>query len=697
MNTSIANINVTASAGTNSATGAYMPVESNQPQIQIPPTNNNQSRIINVNFSANLEDIANQKLIFFDKSDHLLKLFSLDCNRILILRPPLFGKSIICDMIEYLYKGQKSIFQTLNAKISENWDFSKVFPVIRFSMRFNAINFDEFYIQFTEIVKKLYIQFNLSMDIFCDFGIPQDALAYLIQTLINDGQKIVLIIEDIETCLIHMPFKSPHINKIKLCMQQLFNYLINVKDSFEFLFITGIDNFYKLSSLCTDLTESPEVAGLFGITKQDIGQVDFFKYDESNMLEENYISFQFKTIIGSFVQTTYEIFNFLKDEYIETLKYIKYSENGYIKIKNLQSILLFCMGNCFSPYTNVFVSNYIDFLGMCYHSKVEYYWIQSVLRRETEFLSKDFAKIFLFYPNSKNIYEDIIINELFGGYHELNPIFDNYKYLLRFGFFTYAKGKVYPTNMNSLNIMYNAVIDFFKINAGIDLSRWESLSLIDAMKSFKNYYMTTKIPLVLKENKCIETILAIFLTSIYVDSQMKVLANGSLTISSNSKFFKFAEVENIRDYFSFFSKSEGNILISIKASPENADLIVSTFKDDIISSYTFEVPNFYESPLIQSSEVFGKSGFFSFSDAVFSVIFSSCWGKTEWVTKYAISAELAKKMPELSDDRYLDKKVSLALQLLYQNGKIKFDFDPKKKNVYYTIAKNVTLNQNQNK
>lgn len=658
--------------------------------------NGSQANHININFSADLKQIASQNLVFIDKSDDLSKLFSVDSNRILILRPPSFGKSIICDMIENLYTGQKTLFQSLNAKIAETWDFTKKFPVIRFSMRFYATTFDEFYVRFSDVVKKLFIKFNIPMDIFSNFGIPQDALAYLIQSFTDDGQKVVLIIEDIESCLINMPFTNPHIHKIKLCMQQFFNYLTNISDSFEFLFITGIDNFFDLSNLCIDLTESPEVAGLFGITKQDIGNVDFFIItDQSELAEENFFSFYFKTIIGTFMKTLSDTFNFLKNEFINTLKYVKNSDKGFIQLKYLQHILLNCTGNCFSPSSDILVSNYIDFLGMCYHCKADYFWIQSVLRRETESISKDFAKLFQFYSNSATIYENILLNALFNDGYIITPHLDGHKYLFRFGFFSYRNNKLFPTNMNVMTLLFNATVDYIINNINIDLSPWNSLPLNEIMRSFTNFYKTTKIPLIIKANKCIETILTIYLSSIYKDSQRKILINGSLFISSQFKNFRFSEVTKLEDHISFFSNNEKNVLIYIRSFPDKNESVTFYLRvNPSLASFSVEVPKYLDSSITQSTEILGRSSIFSFTDAVLNVVFTSCWGKAEGKDKYFIASELSRKIPELCDDRYLDKKISLALQLLCQNGKLKYNVDPITKDVYYTLVKNIIPRKN---
>lgn len=658
--------------------------------------NDSQGSHININFSADLKQIANENLVFIDKSDDLLKLFSVDFNRILILRPPSFGKSIICDMIENLFTGEKTLFQSLNAKIAESWDFTKKFPVIRFSMRFYATTFDEFYVRFSDVVKKLFIKFDIPMDIFSNFGIPQDALAYLIQSFTDKGQKIVLIIEDIESCLINMSFANPHVHKIKLCIQQFFNYLTNISDSFEFLFLTGIDNFFDLSNLCIDLTESPEVASLFGITKQDIGNTDFFIYtDQSEIMEENFFSFYFKTIIGSFMKTLNDTFNFLKDEFTNTLKYIKNSDKGFIHLKYLQHILFNCAGNCFSPSTDIFVSNYIDFLGMCYHCKADYFWIQSVLRRETESISKDFANLFQFYPSSAKLYENILYNTLFNEGYIVTPHLDGYKYLLRFGFFSYRNNKLFPTNMNVMTLLFNATVDHIVNSINIDLSPWDSLPLNEIMRSFTNFYKTTKIPLIIKANKCIETILTIYLSSIYKDSQKKISINGSLFISSQFNNFRFSEVTKLEDHINFFTYNEKNVLVYIRSLPDKSESITFYLRvNPNLASFSVDVPKYLDSAITQSTEVLGRSSIFSFTDAVLNVVFTSCWGKAEGKDKYFIASELSRKIPELCDDRYLDKKVSMALQLLCQNGKLKFNVDPISKNAYYTLVKNVIPRKN---
>ncbi|KAK8860454.1 hypothetical protein M9Y10_012119 [Tritrichomonas musculus] len=649
-----------------------------------------QPKHLNINFSANLLQIKKENLVFFDKSEDLNKLFSLGLNRILILRPPLFGKTIICDMIEALFTGNQSLLQSLNCKIINSWDFSKTYTVIRFSMRFYATNFDEFYIHFTNIVANLFTQFHISNDVFKHFGIPQDALAYLIQSFTNNGQKVVLIIEDIESCLIHIPYGDPNIQKIKLCMQQLFNYISNIKDSIEFLLIMGIDNFYDLSNICIDLTESPDIAGLFGITLKDINQINFFMPEDSN--ENNYNNFQYKKTVGSFQKSIKDTFMYLKDEFIKSLAYINQSnQKGFIQLKYLQSILLNSGGTCFSPKSDITVSNYVDFLGMCYNGKAEHFWLEMIIKRETDSLSKDIINLFKCYSNNTKIYDDIIINELYNDIHNLSPLFDNYRYLIRFGFFTFRGEKIYPTNFGILTLLFSSAIEYFKISANLDLHSWANFSFKDIMiPSFTNFYKTARIPAVLKAKKCIETIIAIFLSSIYQNSQKMLMKDGSFIIYSTLIIFKFVEITDFDNCFNCFNCKETVYLIHIQSTPEKGESVTFYFKfGNKHNCFSIDIPPYYDSNLSISNEPSPRNGIFSFVDVVLNILFHSCWGKPDGIDKFFIAAELMKKMPELSGDKTLDKKICLALQLLCQNGKVKFYTDPKSKSILYTLVKNI--------
>ncbi len=186
-------------------------------------------------------------------------------------RPRRFGKSLLISTFKELYKGNKSVFEGL--WIENNWDWSKSHPVIHFS--FDELGFKEK--SLSDVIKddiRLKAQeFNIVLD-----GDNINALLKnLIGQLYHKFGKVVFLVDEYDKPIIdyleESKIEQGEINRSIL--RDFYSVLKNADEFLEFVFITGISKFSKISIFShlnnlRDITLHPKFTTLVGYTQNEI-------------------------------------------------------------------------------------------------------------------------------------------------------------------------------------------------------------------------------------------------------------------------------------------------------------------------------------------------------------------------------------------------------------------------------------------
>ena len=208
--------------------------------------------------------------IYVDKTELVHKLVTTG-KYYFFSRPRRFGKSLLISTLKELFKANRPIFSDL--WINDKWDWSKTNPVIHIS--FDALSYPE--LGLAEALKS-----ELS-DQAKTFGVRlykkdlKGKFIELLQKLNDKHGKVVLLIDEYDKPIIDYleteVLEQAYINRT--IMRDFYSVLKNADDLLQFMFITGITKFSRISLFShlnnlSDITLSPQYATLTGYTQAEL-------------------------------------------------------------------------------------------------------------------------------------------------------------------------------------------------------------------------------------------------------------------------------------------------------------------------------------------------------------------------------------------------------------------------------------------
>jgi Predicted AAA-ATPase/PD-(D/E)XK nuclease superfamily len=186
-------------------------------------------------------------------------------------RPRRFGKSLLISTLKELYLGNKTLFEGL--WIENNWDWSKTNAVIHFS--FDDMSYKQIGLE-PAIINELgrwakHYKIRLTKT---DY---KSQFKELLEKVSKKYGKVVLLIDEYDKPIIDFVEKS-NIETGKFnrdILREFYGVLKNSADMIEFVFITGISKFAKVSLFShlnnlEDITLSPKYAALAGYTQAEL-------------------------------------------------------------------------------------------------------------------------------------------------------------------------------------------------------------------------------------------------------------------------------------------------------------------------------------------------------------------------------------------------------------------------------------------
>ncbi len=215
------------------------------------------------------ENIREKDVFYADKTDFFHRLVTDDSGIFFLSRPRRFGKSLSVSILKNIFKGKKELFKGLKIfDMPYDW---KPYPVINLNISKTDCSSAE------ELNKGLCIILH---DNAHDMGIElsgETKSGYLFGELINKAKdlgKVVILIDEYDKPLVENIY-APHIEEIRLVLE---NFYINIKASDEhlrFVFMTGVTKFSKVSVFSKlnnlrDITMSEAFATMYGYTQDEV-------------------------------------------------------------------------------------------------------------------------------------------------------------------------------------------------------------------------------------------------------------------------------------------------------------------------------------------------------------------------------------------------------------------------------------------
>ena len=260
--------------------------------------------------SASFELFIREDALYVDKTSYIYKIVKNPSrNFYFISRPRRFGKSLFCNTLESLFKGDKELFKGLY--IYDKYDF-KPYPVLHFDFNnMDAHSIEDF---IKGLKGKILLQAaKVGIDIDSSYG-PTMMFEMLIEKLYNRDGEIVIIQDEYDAPLTSAAIGDPEMSEgIRKALNSFYATIKNKAGMIRFCFITGVVKLSNLSIFSAmnnlvDLSMKEEFAGAFGYTDEELDE--YFGEGIDEYLEANPGKYKSREVFREKIKSYYDGYRF---------------------------------------------------------------------------------------------------------------------------------------------------------------------------------------------------------------------------------------------------------------------------------------------------------------------------------------------------------------------------------------------------
>jgi hypothetical protein len=328
--------------------------------------------------------MRNLSAVYVDKTEHIYNMIN-SGTVYFLSRPRRFGKSLLIDTMEELFKGNKELFKGLF--IYDKWNWEIKYPVLK--LDFGARRYDT-----TEVLQKSLTYFVNSRAEQFNITLEAPTLSDRFEELFiklheKTGQRVVVLIDEYDKAITDYLSDPQKAESNRLELHNFYQVLKAADKHIQFIFLTGISKFSGMSVFSAlnnpdDITRSRDFAAICGYTQEE--------------LETNF---------ADYIDTTAKELNKSKDELLDD---IRYWYNGYT----------------WDGKTRVY--NPFSTLSFFKHREFANYWIKTGTSISAKILLKD-------YDLLKNLFNQITVDgDFFDGF-DLDSI-NGTSFLFQSGYLT---------------------------------------------------------------------------------------------------------------------------------------------------------------------------------------------------------------------------------------------------------------------
>ena len=238
--------------------------------------------------NASFEFFRKNDVLYVDKTEFIYKLLCAWPRRFFFIsRPRRFGKSLFCNTLESLFKGDKELFKGLY--IYDKYDF-KPYPVLHFDFSggMTMLTLDGFLASFRNQIRNAVKQFDITVS---DTDDPVTAFENAINEIHEKYGEMVIIIDEYDDPLITVTLgKKAFVDDIREVFNSFYKTIKKNTWKLRFFFMTGVAKLSNLSIFSAmnnlvDLSMDKEFAGAFGYTDEELDE--YFREGIDEYLEAN--------------------------------------------------------------------------------------------------------------------------------------------------------------------------------------------------------------------------------------------------------------------------------------------------------------------------------------------------------------------------------------------------------------------------
>jgi hypothetical protein len=215
--------------------------------------------------------IREEGYVYVDKTRQIYDLMG-HGNYFFLSRPRRFGKSLLLSTLYELYTGQEALFRDL--WIHAHWDWQAApRPVIW--LKFAQIDYKTKGLEAALLAEVHRIAKELGV------SLSEDTLKSSFSELLYEvgrSQKVVLLIDEYDKPIIDFLDDTPQAEANRDVLKNFYSVLKDADPYIEFLFLTGVSAFSKVSIFSdlnnlSNITLSPQGYTLLGITQEELDTV----------------------------------------------------------------------------------------------------------------------------------------------------------------------------------------------------------------------------------------------------------------------------------------------------------------------------------------------------------------------------------------------------------------------------------------
>ncbi len=283
---------------------------------------------------SSLEWIVRSNGLYIDKTKYILSLIRRG-TYFFLSRPRRFGKSLLIDTLENIFKGNRELFK--GTYIYDNYDFEE-HPVIRFSMNDLRASSNKVNTRLLlDFVMKWASYFHVEDMIDTSIEEPFYFFSNLLRAVCKKtGKKVVVLIDEYDYPLMQSVKEKEKFEEMRDMLQAFYETLKVEENSLRFCFLTGVTRFQhvsifsKLNNLI-NISTYPEYAAICGYTDDEIDHY-FAPYMEKYFSDNGILDDEEKKAFRTRMKEFYDGYRF--------------SEDSDVTLYNPVSIGRFFIGGC---------------------------------------------------------------------------------------------------------------------------------------------------------------------------------------------------------------------------------------------------------------------------------------------------------------------------------------------------------------
>lgn len=273
------------------------------------------------------EKLRTRGFVYVDKTEYVYRLVHSETPYFLS-RPRRFGKSLLLSTLKAYYEGKKDLFKGLAIEKLEKENAEAWRPAPIFYFDFNGEDYTKTDIE--TVLDQFLTEWEDAYRISGRNGTLGFRFRKLLETAyLKTGRRCVVLVDEYDKPLLDEIENESEKERTKNVFKGFFSVLKKADDCIQFIFITGVSKFHKVSifsdlNQLRDISLTKDYAALCGITESELEQYferEITEFSEElnvenrkclDKLRETYDGYRFHPD-GDYVYNPYSLLNALSD------------------------------------------------------------------------------------------------------------------------------------------------------------------------------------------------------------------------------------------------------------------------------------------------------------------------------------------------------------------------------------------------